>query len=316
MNDVHRAPVVLIMFNRPQMSARVMRDLKAADDAQERDLFVFIDGPRNEAERLKCEEVVHTVESFRRDFKKMQIICRTRNVGCRDNIIDAVGTVMKRYGSAIVIEDDILISRTFLTFMDQALAFYKDDKRIWCVNGFRNLGIRVPRDYEGDVYLDARNWSWGWAGWYDRWAQVDFDLSYWPSIANDPAIREKVDANGIELWGMAEGVVKGRLNTWDIQCTMHMALYGLYAVESRYPLSKSVGFGGDSTHCTGGNPELMAAKYYNVVPRLVANMKPDKRILRQLRYATADWRILPRITRKLKRMVISLHKNQLMPSDL
>lgn len=313
--NMRKAPVVLIAFNRPDMFRRVMNGVLSADDVADRDMFVFIDGPRNEPERAKCAEVCRVAESFRGQLHNLTVVARDSNLGCRRNIVESITQVSKTYGRVIVVEDDILVSRTFFTYMDEALGMYEGDQRIWCVNGFRNLGLKIPRDIEADVYLDARNWSWGWGTWYDRWSKVDFDMKEWPRIAADPQLRAKIDSCGRELLYMAERQASGGLNTWDIQCTVHMILNGLYAIEPKVLLSKSMGFGDDSTHCTGANPELATAPYYNIRPRLVAEIGPDHRILDQLRFATSDIRLMSRIVRKIKRIIASFKKVQDKPTD-
>ncbi len=309
-------PVVMIVFNRADMTRRMLLSFLKAEGSTDRDVRIFMDGARNESDRVKCDAVERIILEFKDQLPRMQIVRRDQNWGCRANIIDAVTTVMREYGRAIVIEDDILISRSFLRYMDDALEFYKDDKRIWCVNGYRNLGVKVPRTYKNDIYLDRRNWSWGWGGWYDRWCRVDFDLKEWSSYMSDDRLVAKLDSCGMELRPMAEGVVRGGLNTWDIQCTVHVVLNDLYAIEPRVLLSKSIGFGGDSTHTSGANPILAAAKYYNWLPKLVKNIQPEERILRQLPRATCDLRLVPRIVRKLQRIYASFMPEQLDPVDM
>ena len=308
--------VVMIAFNRPDMVRRMLSSYVEADGAATRDVVMFIDGPRDESDRIKCEAVATVADEFKRRLPRLRAIRRPRNLGCRASVVDAVTTVMKDYGRAIVIEDDVLISKTFLRYMDDALEFYKDDKRIWCINGFRNLGVKLPKDYVHDIYLDQRNWSWGWGGWYDRWSQVDFDMKFWPGCHESPTEIARLDACGIELWKMAEDVYAGRLNTWDIQCTVHIVLNGLYTIEPRRLLSKSIGFGSDSTHMSSYDSILASAKYYNLRPRLVADLQPDERILRQLPHATRDVRLLPRVLRKLQRIYASFLPEQVKPVDV
>ena len=168
------APIVMISYNRPDLVRLSMNNVALANGCDNHDIFMFIDGPRNEEDRIRQDEIYAIVESYKKRLSKLTIIRRERNYGCRDNIVDAISTIITKYGKAIIIEDDILISRTFLDYMDEALDFYRDDKSIWSINAYQSPNLKIPSDYPHDVYLNPINMCWGWGTWEDRWKQVDF----------------------------------------------------------------------------------------------------------------------------------------------
>ena len=84
-------PVVLIIFNRPDLTARVWEVIRAAKPDR---VFVIADGPRNAQEREKCDEARRIVEKLdwqcdvRRDYSD-------KNLGCRNRIasgLDGLGS--------------------------------------------------------------------------------------------------------------------------------------------------------------------------------------------------------------------------------
>ena len=49
------APVVMIAYNRPDLIRWTMNNVALADGAANHEIFMFIDGPRNEDDELKQE---------------------------------------------------------------------------------------------------------------------------------------------------------------------------------------------------------------------------------------------------------------------
>ena len=312
------APIVMIAFNRPAMLKSTLERLSQASGVEKHDIFMFVDGPRNELDAIKQKEIMNVLSYWQTKLPRIKTYQRSRNYGCRGNIVDAITQIISQYGRAIVIEDDILISRTFLEYMDRALDFYNDDKRIWSINAYQSHNVKVPRDYPYDVYLDPINMCWGWGTWYDRWREVDFDLRDWPRDRNDSVFMDKLNKVGRHLAYMIDLQYEGKLNTWDVQCTYHVVKHDLMSIEPRYQLSKNIGFSSKfkSEHCQGDRPIITRQKYYDFSPRLERDLIPDKRILHQIEWVTVPENILMRIIRKLQRIWAYTYPPHMEPLDV
>ena len=119
------APVVMFGFNRPELQKMTMQCFANCYSSKERDILVYLDGPRNDTDRALSDLLYEMFLDYKqKEFPRMEIIRRPRNFGCRENIVQGISEAMEKYGKGIMIEDDILVSRTFLQFMDQALDFY------------------------------------------------------------------------------------------------------------------------------------------------------------------------------------------------
>lgn len=295
---------MLIAFNRPKPFARVLDNLVAAHGIFERDIVVYVDGPRNEGDKGLCDQVVEIAERSRADLPRISVVRRNRNLGCRGNVVSAVSEVLEKYGHAIIVEDDVLVSHTFLDYMDAALAFYRDDSRIWSVNAWRNRFVHVPKSYAHDLYLSPRMLCWGWGTWKDRWEKVDFDLTDWSVCGNQPVLRARLDAAGVDLRRMLQLQYEGVLKTWDVQCCYHVVKNGLFCVEPRFPLTKNIGSGVAPTHCVDEDAIVSHAKYYDFTPQLVANLEPDERLLQEFPHALFDPSLSTRICRRFMRLLL------------
>ncbi len=267
-----KTPVAVIGFLRKDILEATLRNLAKAEGVEERDVLIYLSAPRNEADKPLTDAVREMVEQLRREvLSNATIILRDKNEGASKNIRHAVSETVKRdEGRAIVIEDDVLVSRTFLRYMDAALDYYAEDKRVWCVNGYQNPHLKVPGDYPYDMYLNPINMAWGWGIWRDRWDKVSFDMSDWPKTRENPELMARINAAGSQLPLLIGCSYAGDTGTWDAQCSYHMVKNSLYAVEPRYSQVKNNGIGSfGAVHKCRPYGTITKQKYYNFMPEFM-----------------------------------------------
>lgn len=306
MKNERRAPVIVVGYNRAFVLRRALDNLSECANFAEHPVYVYLDGVRENRKDDAgfVNETRIMVESFCKKHANVTAIHRPVNLGCFGNIVQAINEILEKHGRMILVEDDVLVSRTFLQYMDDALRFYKNDKRIWSVNAYQCRYLRVPSDYPHDVYLNVRNWTPGWGTWCDRWKSVRFDLSDWDEYKRKEENIARIDNAGIGIRSMLEkqANVPEQFNAWDVCCTYHMIKNGLYSVEPRFSLTKNIGFGMRAEHCAGSDPTMPTQKYYNFSPKLVGDIQPNEKITKQFRYLSIDPRFVSRVIRKLKRI--------------
>ncbi len=309
--------VVSIGYSRTWTLERSLSRLAECNGVADHDCFLFLDAPSCEADCEKCNQMFLLANRVKKtSIPNLTIIRRDYNLGVPGNLITAVNEIFMRYNKIIFFEDDVCVSRTFLQFMDDALDFYYDDKRIFCINGFKSPYVRVPRSYDKDVYLSPRNMAWGFGIWRDRWASVDFDLKDWLKIKHDVAMLARLDRAGVDLINLINAQSEGRIHTWDIQCTYHMVKNGLYAIEPKLSLTKNIGFGVDGVHCKGDNPVFSHMKYYDFKPLLERGLPPNSTILSEVRTLCLHSGFLQRIKRIIHRMCVRLTSENKLPISL
>lgn len=310
------APVVMISYNRPDLLRMTMRNVALAHEIREHDVFMFIDGPRNEQDRSKQDEIEEIVYKHKKDISRLYVIRRDRNLGCRGNITDAITQIIDRYGRVVVVEDDILVSRTFFQYMDEALEFYEKDSRIWSINAYQQPALRVPGDYPHDVYLNPINMCWGWGTWKDRWHMVDFELTDWPERKKDVEFMRRLNHVSSTLPLMLDAQYEGKLKTWDVQCSYCTVKNGMMSVEPRYQLTKNIGHLPGGEHCGSTFPYITRQKYYNFRPRLIPDIPVDHRIQNQFRTINLAPSLIERGWRKIIRGLAYLKSLNMEPIDL
>lgn len=239
------APVILFAFNRPDKLRRSLEVLAAAAMAAETDLFIRIDGPRNEADAEKVA-AVREVALAARGFRHVNVEWADTNQGLGSSVIQGINRILNLSETVIVLEDDLMVSRGFLVYMNEALRKYADDGRVFSVCGYTNR-VTLPKYYPFDAYFGPRSSSWGWATWRNRWRSVDWNPT--------PASLQK-EARAFNRWGgsdcakMLRDWMEGRNESWAIRFCYSQFLQGetaLFPVRSL--VDPSAGFEGDGTNC-------------------------------------------------------------------
>lgn len=238
-------PVVLFAYNRPYALQRTVTALAAADLASETDLMIRIDGPRNASDADKVE-AVREVALSTRGFRHVDVIYSERNQGLGPSVIQGIERVLDFSETVIVLEDDLVVSKGFLVYMNQALRQYAGNDSVFSVCGYTNR-VNLPEGYGADAYFAPRSSSWGWATWRDRWRSVDWNPT--------PASWQK-HARAFNRWGgsdcskMLRDWMEGKNRSWAIRFCYSQFLQGKTALfPVRSLVDPSAGFEGDGTNC-------------------------------------------------------------------
>src|SRR5437773_5614499 len=133
-------PVILFTYNRPRRTAAVLQALRL--NRPER-LYVLQDGLKAGHDAEPHREVSRLLESI--DFGRAQIVRRPDNRGLANSIISGVTQVLGEHETVVVLEDDCVPSREFLSFMSFALTRFRSEPRVFAVSGYALPAF--PRDY-------------------------------------------------------------------------------------------------------------------------------------------------------------------------
>ena len=241
------APIIIFAFNRLEPLKRCVASLAANSEAVETDMIVYVDGPRTtkEGESEKVAAVKEYVKSVT-GFKSLTYHFSSVNKKLGPSIIAGVTEVINQHGKAIVIEDDLVVSRNFLAFINQGLNAYEDNDDIISICGYSNI-VKVPNEYQFDAYLCPRSSSWGWATWKNRWNSIDWDLNDWISIEKNARAFNKW--GGSDCFGMLDAWHKGLNQSWAIRFCYNQFVQNKLSL---FPVVSKVdneGFDGEGTNC-------------------------------------------------------------------
>lgn len=194
------SPVALFVYNRADNTQRTLRALLANSLASQTDLYVFSDGGRDETSWAAVREVrkvLHDVEeevARTRTLNNIIIVERPTNYYLERNIIEGINEVFQHHETVIILEDDIVTSPYFLTFMNDAFTMYRQDKRVMHVSGFTRIELETP-----PTYFTPFMAGWGWGTWRDRWQEHFRHFQTREEALQDasPELLEAVEYSGV-----------------------------------------------------------------------------------------------------------------------
>jgi len=237
------SPVVFVIFNRPDTSARVFEAIRKA---RPKKLYVIADGPRpgNGNDVSKCEAARAVLEGVDWDCEVFRNFSDV-NLGCGKRLSSGFDWVFQREEEAIILEDDCLPSQSFFPFCQEMLQQYRDDTRIMHING-SNFNEERRRN-ENSYFFSRYNHVWGWATWRRAWRFYDYNMKTWPAFYAGGWTSDLMDnPKESEYWTkfFAACQEKKNISTWDYQWTFAIWSNNGLCITPRKNLVSNIGFVG------------------------------------------------------------------------
>ena len=248
------APIILFTYNRPEHTQQVLDCLAKNHLASRSELYIFCDGPKNEraiAKNNATREIITREQTLGR-FGTVHVRISEKNRGLANSIISGVTEIIGKYKRCIVLEDDLITSKYFLNFMNDALDYYEHDQRIWSITGF-SFALKALNNYPLDVYLSYRANSHSWGTWQDRWETVDWVVQDFEALSRSWKKRRQFNRGGNDLYRMLRHQMRGERDSWAIRFCYSQSKQNRYTVYPKVSLIKNIGFDGSGTHCQNDN---------------------------------------------------------------
>ncbi len=180
-------PVLFIIFNRPDTTARVFEAIRSAKPKY---LYVAADAPRpnQPTETLACEEARKIATTV--DWPcQVKTLFRKKNLGCKNAVSGAISWFFEQVEEGIILEDDCLPDPTFFPFCESMLERFRTDTRVMMVTGDNFLG-----EWQSDKqsYHFTSGGIWGWATWKRAWHHFDVEIKAWGTPSGQAALKNAV----------------------------------------------------------------------------------------------------------------------------
>ncbi len=251
-------PVLLIIFNKPDTTARV---LKAISKARPTQLFIAADGPRadrpGEAETCAVTRAVAQQVDWPCEVK---LNFSDVNLGCGLRPASAITWIFEHVDRAIILEDDCVPHETFFRFCSELLERYFDNAQIMHIAGNNwQLGKkRTPHSY----FFSYHNLcTGGWATWRRAWKDYDIQIKEWPKFRESSRLEEILEhpvaiAHVREMYARVYAAA-GDIDVWDYQWTLLIWARGGLSILPKSTLISNIGFGHpNATHTLSASDTL------------------------------------------------------------
>ncbi|HUJ10299.1 MAG TPA: glycosyltransferase family 2 protein [Verrucomicrobiae bacterium] len=245
-----QSPVALIVFNRPDVTARVAGVIAKARPPK---VFVVADGPRSNRPE-DVQKCVATRAIIDRIDWPCEVIRKYAdvNLGCGMGPATGLDWVFEHTDRAIILEDDCLAHPSFFRYCDELLEKYCDDERIMQIAGsnFQCGHRRGAYSY----FFSRFKICWGWATWRRAWRHMDMGVKLWSEFREGAWLRDLVgDIRAVQHWtekfdhAYRAG---GKVDYWDYQWLFSTWAQNGLCIMPNANLVSNVGFDAEATHTT------------------------------------------------------------------
>ena len=238
-------PVVLLFFNRPDTTRRVMAQIRRA---RPRTLYLVQDGPRPDVpgEQALVEVTRNIAEDVDWDCDVVRVYSET-NLGLRERVATGLDKVFAAVERAIILEDDCVANDSFFRFCEEMLARYADDERVGTVSGNNFLRGRFVTSDSYFFSPDVR--IWGWATWRRVWQDFSAKgLRYEWSKEEASTVLADFSSPSRRKSLVSSAQNSHKINSWALPFVLHCQRRNYLSVVPEVNLVKNIGFGSGSTH--------------------------------------------------------------------
>ncbi len=237
--------ITLFAYNRPIHTEKTVASLLECKEASSFDFIVFCDGPKDDSSQVQVDAVRTFLNSIT-GFKSVKIIASQVNKGLAASIISGVTEVLNDYKSIIVLEDDMIVSPHFLTYMIDGLEKYQNDDRVISIHGYV---YPVKEELPETFFLRGAD-CWGWATWRRGWNLFNPDGQFLLDELDRRNLREAFDFNGsFSYSGMLQGQINGINDSWAVRWYASAFLENKLTLYPGRSLVHNIGNDSSGTHC-------------------------------------------------------------------
>jgi hypothetical protein len=184
--ELSSSAIVVVAFNRPDSLERLLKSIGNAlfDHSRDIPLIISID-------RGNSEEVLDVAKEFTWPHGTKDILYQSEHLGLKDHILQC-GDLTYKYGSIIVLEDDLVVSPEFYNYALSCIKFFSSDEHIAGISLYSynySETARLPFypvDDDFDNFFMQVPSSWGQAWTAEQWKKFrDYDQSKLDIAEND-----------------------------------------------------------------------------------------------------------------------------------
>ena len=245
MNQHLLAPIVLFVYNRPWHTRQTLENLCQNILADQSQLIIYADGPKDNANDTDLKNIYEVRQVIREKqwCREVNIIESDKNQGLANSIIKGVIETVNIYDKVIVLEDDMITSKYFLKFMNDALFLYRDEQEVAGVSGY------VPPIEAKNLFFIQGAEIWAWGTWKRAWDLFELDSAKLFNELNKRNLTYRFDMNGtLNCTDILIDQIDGKVSSWGIRWYASAFLANKLQLFPPKTLVKNIGRDGTGTH--------------------------------------------------------------------
>lgn len=197
-----KAAIVVIAYNRPKALQRLLSSINEASYfRKDIPLIISIDKANNQCDVLKV------ANDFKWTFGEKTVRTYSTRQGLRKHVLQC-GDLVNKFENVIILEDDLIVSPSYYTYVDQALEFYKNCDKIAGIalyshewNGYANKNF-APIIDKYDTYMGQFSITWGQCWTRESWLKFKtWYINQKVSLGNNEYLPQKINRWPQQSWG-------------------------------------------------------------------------------------------------------------------
>ncbi len=243
------APIVLFTFNRPHHTLKTLESLKNNDLAEQSTLFIYCDGPKknSNAEELEQISLVRKIAKEQQWCGSVTIFESETNGTHPVNLVKNVTKVLSDYGRIIVLEDDLVLGKGFLQYMNDALELYESDDKVMYISGYLPPVLRKTLP---ETFFVQNFSNWGWATWKRAWDKFIPDANDIMAVIKSPEQIKRFNMDGsINHYMLLQKCAEGPWKYWDIRWFGSVVVNKGFILHPKKSLVRNIGHDKSGMHC-------------------------------------------------------------------
>lgn len=243
--SVAYSPIVVFAYDRLEHLRLTIEALANNKEAAESDLIVYSDA----AASVENVEDVDSVRGYLKTicgFRNVLIHQRSVNIGLAQSIISGVNEVLVSYNTVIVLEDDLVTSPYFLSYMNGALKKYEHEDRVASIHAYLPpISCSLP-----ETFFMPGSDCWGWGVWRRSWSLFNADGQQLLDQLKEQNLLKVFDLNGsVGYSQMLYDQINGKNNSWAIRWHASTFIANKLTLHPGRSLIQNTGLDGSGTHC-------------------------------------------------------------------
>lgn len=295
--DTNKVPVLLIAFNRPDTTVKVLDAIALYQPAV---LYVATDGARkdNEADIIKCTAVHEQVKNWQKNNPGtiVKTLYQSNNLGCGLGVSTAINWFFANEEMGIILEDDCVPNQSFFIFCESLLYKYANESSIMHIGG-SNFIDPAMKTGEESYYFSIYPQIWGWASWRRAWNKYDFEMKQFEEFIKLPKFQryynEEVFIN----------TKSKKVDTWDSQWVYAMLMNDGLSILPHQSMVINLGYNENSGSHLSKIPKWYSNKVYELQeikgPEvIIQNAELDKHVYTKVYKRGISYRLKKLIKKK------------------
>ena len=206
-------------------------------------VLVAVDGPKADSatDKEKVNRVQHCVERINWN-SKVETRFRASNMGLKASISDAVSWATSKYGSVVVIEDDLVPGPQVIPYANFMIEKYRSEKTIAHINLYNIVPSNSLQNVDSHSRLTRFPESYCWGTWGNSWANYDDSLEWGLNCSIQQLSKITGSKIGALKWKMNfHDAASGRIQTWAYRWIASIWSKSQYAITPNANLSSYIG---------------------------------------------------------------------------